>query len=408
MKTIFSLAGAFALLATTSAQDWPEFRGPSGQGHGTGKNLPAEWSQTKNVKWRTPVEGEGWSSPIVIGGKVIITSALSNGGSLNLHALAFDERTGAEIWDRELFRARNSKKHKKNSHASSTPIAQGDRVYVHFGPNGTACLDLSGRVIWKQNELEYPPVHGNGSSPIIVDDKLIFSCDGSKDPFVIALSTKTGDVIWKRPRKSGASRKFSFSTPLLIKVNGQKQVISPGSGVVYALNPDNGKVIWECGYDQGYSVVPRPLYAHGLVYVGTGFNKANLLAIDPTGKGDVTKTHIRWQTSKDVSKSPSFLAVGNEIYIVSDRGEASCLDAKTGDQLWYHRFGGGFSASPTYADGKIYFHNERGKTHVIKPGRSFKLLAESELGEKTFASLAISGNALFQRSDSHLYKIQQR
>jgi len=407
MKTLLSISFAFSLLASGSAQDWPEFRGPSGQGHGLGKNLPAEWSQTKNVKWRTKLKGEGWSSPILVAGKVIITSAVSDGGDLALRALAFDERTGAEIWDRELFRARSSKKHKKNSHASPTPITDGKRVYVHFGPNGTACLDLSGRVIWKQNDLDYPPVHGNGGSPILVDDKLIFSCDGSKNPFIVALSTETGKVIWKRARKSGASRKFSFSTPLLITVKGKKQVISPGSGVVYALNPLNGSIIWECDYDQGYSVVPRPLYAHGLVYVGTGFNKANLLAIDPTGKGDVTDTHVRWKNSRGISKTPSFIVVGDEIYVIADNGVAKCLDARTGAEHWDERVGGGYSSSPTYADGKIYVHSEQGKTVVLKPGKTFKILAESELKEKTFASLAVSGSALYQRSESYLYKIQK-
>lgn len=324
-----------------------------------------------------------------------------------MRALAFDERTGAQIWDRELFRARSSKKHKKNSHASATAIAAGNRVFVHFGPNGTACLDLSGRVIWKQNDLDYPPVHGNGGSPIIVDDKLIFSCDGSKNPFIVALSTETGKVIWKRARKSGASRKFSFCTPLLITVKGQKQVITPGSGVVYALNPKDGKVIWECDYDQGYSVVPRPVYAHGLVYVSSGFNKANLLAIDPTGKGDVTDTHVRWKVSRGISKTPSFIVVGDEIYVIADNGVATCLDAKTGEERWNERIGGGYSASPTYADGKIYVHSEQGKTVVLRPGKTYNVIASSELKEKTFASLAVSGSALYQRSESHLYKIQK-
>lgn len=394
-------------MAACGAGDWPEFRGPGGQGHGQGKNLAAEWSQTKNITWRTKLAGEGWSSPILVDGKLIITSAVPTGGELSLRALAFDEGSGRQIWDTELFTARDSKKHKKNSHASPTPIAEDARVYVHFGPNGTACLDLNGKVIWKQNSFKYPPVHGNGGSPIIVDDKLIFSCDGSKDPFIVALAKKSGKVLWKRARKSGASRKFSFCTPLLINVKGRKQVITPGSGVVYALNPDDGQVIWECDYDQGYSVVPRPVYAHGLVYVGTGFNKANLLAIDPNGQGDVTKTHLRWQVSRGISKTPSFIVVGNEIYVMADNGVATCLDAKSGKEIWNERVGGGYSASPTYADGKIYFHSEQGKTVVIKPGRTYKVLAESDLKEKTFASLAVSGNALYQRSESHLYKIQR-
>lgn len=402
--TISALLGAFTL----QAGDWPEFRGPTGQGHAFAKNLPTKWTQTDNVVWRAKLSGEGWSSPVLVDGKLILTAAVPQGGGLSLRTLAFSEKTGKQLWSREVFTARNDKKHKKNSHASPTPIARGGRVYVHFGPNGTACLDLDGNVQWRQDSFDYPPVHGNGGSPIIVDDKLIFSCDGSKNPFVVALSTKTGKVIWKRARRSGASRKFSFCTPLLIEVKGREQVITPGSGVVYALNPDNGSIIWECDYDQGYSVVPRPVYAHGLVFVGTGFNRAKLLAIDPTGRGDVTDSHVRWQSDRGISKTPSFIVVGREIYVMADNGIATCFDAKTGKEHWNERIGGGYSASPTYADGKIYFHSETGKTVAIKPGAEFKVLGESELQEKTFASLAVSDNALYQRSDKHLYKIQKR
>ena len=407
MKTTLSISALLCAFAL-QAGDWPEFRGPTGQGHAFAKNLPSKWDQSDNVVWRTELNGEGWSSPILVGGKVIITSAVSDGDKLSLRTLAFSEKTGKKLWDKEVFTARNSKKHKKNSHASPTPISKDGRVYVHFGPNGTACLDLQGKVIWKQDSFDYPPVHGNGGSPVIVDDKLIFSCDGAKNPFVAALSTKNGKVIWKRARKSGASRKFSFCTPLLIEVNGKKQVITPGSGVVYALNPDNGSIIWECDYDQGYSVVPRPVYAHGLVFVGTGFNKAKLLAIDPTGTGDVTDSHVRWKSDRGISKTPSFIVVGNEIYVMSDAGIATCFDAKTGKEHWNERIGGGHSASPTYADGKIYFHSETGKTVALKPGTKFQVLGKSELKEKTFASLAVSENAIYQRSDKHLYKIQSR
>ncbi|MGB0580327.1 MAG: PQQ-binding-like beta-propeller repeat protein, partial [Limisphaerales bacterium] len=399
MKSILTLSALLSAFAL-QAGDWPEFRGPTGQGHAFAKNLPAKWGKSENVVWRARVDGEGWSSPILVDGKLILTSAVSVDGGLSLRTVAFGEKDGKQLWSTELFTARNNKKHKKNSHASATPIAKDGRVYVHFGPNGTACLDLKGKVLWKQNSFDYPPVHGNGGSPIVVDDKLIFSCDGSKNPFVVALSTKTGKVIWKRSRRSGASRKFSFCTPLLIEVKGKRQVITPGSGVVYALNPDDGAIIWECDYDQGYSVVPRPVYAHGLVYVGTGFNQAKLLAIDPTGKGDVTDSHIRWRSSRGISKTPSFIVVGNEIYVIADNGIATCLDAKTGQENWNERIGGGYSASPTYADGKIYVHSESGKTVVIKPGKTYKVLGESELGEKTFASLAVSDNSIYQRSDS--------
>lgn len=399
-----------ALLISGSAAvaDWPEFRGPTGQGHAFDTGLPTEWSTTKNVAWRTALKGEGWSSPVVAAGNVILTSAVEENGGLSLRVAAYDEASGRRKWETPVLTGDEAKKHKKNSHASPTPVIDDGRIYVHFGPNGTACLDLNGKLVWKQTSLTYAPVHGNGGSPIIVDNKVIFSCDGAEKPFVVALDKHTGKVLWKRPRQSGASRKFSFCTPLLIEVSGQKQVITPGSGVVYALNPADGKVIWQCDYGQGYSVVPRPVYAHGLVYVGTGFNKARLLAIKPTGKGDVTATHVAWEVDRGISKTPSFIVVGDEIYVFADNGIATCLDARTGKENWNERIGGNYSSSPTYADGKIYIHSEEGKTVVLKPGREFKVLAESELGEKTFASLAVSDGALFLRSEDHLYRIEKR
>jgi outer membrane protein assembly factor BamB len=388
--------------------DWPEFRGPTGQGHATDKGLPVEWSGTRNVTWKTPVAGNGWSSPVVTGGRVIVTSAVSEGEALSLRVGAYSVQTGKPVWEREVLRGTETKKHKKNSDASPTPVVEEGRVYAHFGPNGTVCLDLDGKVIWKQTSLPYPPVHGNGGSPILVGDKLIFSCDGSEKPFVVALDKSSGRVVWKRDRKSGASRKFSFCTPLAIEVAGRTQVITPGSGVVYALDPADGAIIWECDYDQGYSVVPRPVFAHGLVYVGTGFNKARLLAIRPTGKGDVTQTHVAWEVNRGISKTPSFIVVGEEIYVIADNGVATCLDAKTGKEHWNERIGGNYSASPTHADGKIYFHSEEGKTVVLQPGKEFKVLAENELGERTFASLAVSDGALFLRSESNLYRLESR
>lgn len=387
--------------------DWSEFRGPTGQGHAFETALPLGWSTTKNVTWKAPLQGEGWSSPVVIDGKVILTSAIEKGDALSLHVVAYAVKSGKKLWDKGVLQGRENKKHKKNSHASPTPIVEDGKIYAHFGPNGTVCLDLSGKVLWKQTSLPYPPVHGNGGSPIIVDDKLIFSCDGSENPFVVALAKSTGKVLWKRARKSDATRKFSFCTPLLIEVDGVKQVITPGSGVVYALNPDDGSVIWECFYDQGYSVVPRPVFAHGLVFVGTGFNKPRLKAIRPTGRGDVTETHVAWEVDRGISKTPSFVVVGDEIYVVADSGVATCLDAKTGKEHWNERIGGNYSSSPTYADNKIYVHSEEGKTVVLKPGKEFKVLAENELGEKIFASLAISDGALFLRSESNLYRIEE-
>ncbi|MCB1086887.1 MAG: PQQ-like beta-propeller repeat protein, partial [Verrucomicrobiae bacterium] len=287
----------FPLLS--SAEEWTEFRGPGGQGHSASENLPTEWSTSKNVTWQASVPGIGWASPIVVAGKVYLTTAVEQGGGLSLRALSYDAASGKNAWDTEIFALPEAGKiHKKNSHASPTPIFEDGKVYVHFGHHGTACLEAAtGKVVWKQESLTYAPVHGNGGSPILVGDKLIFSCDAKENPFIVALNKATGEVAWKSDRQVETKRPFSFSTPLAIEVNGKTQVISPASGAVIAYDPDNGQEIWRCGYGEGYSVVPRPVYAHGLVYVCSGFNQATLFAIRPDGKGDVTNTHIVWQTS---------------------------------------------------------------------------------------------------------------
>ncbi|MBG89123.1 MAG: serine/threonine protein kinase [Verrucomicrobiales bacterium] len=390
-----------------NAGDWTEFRGPGAQGHSNAKNLPVNWTATKNVAWKASVKS-GWSSPVLYQGKVFLTTADDSLGNLLLGAVALDQKTGKVIWEQVIFDGHERKKHKKNSDASPTIIAEGNRLYAHFGPNGTAALDLKGKIIWKQESLPYPPVHGNGGSPALVDDKLIFTCDAAKKPFIVALNKNTGRVVWRRNRHSDASRKFSFCTPLLIEAAGRKQVICPGSGVVYSLNPDNGEIIWECYYGQGYSVVPRPIYGHGLVYIATGFGDQRVIAIRPTGTGDVTDTHIEWTTRRGAPKTPSLLLIGNELYMFADNGIATCLDAKTGTEIYQERIGGAYSASPVYADGRIYIQDERGKGVVLQPGRTFKVLAENQIGERTLASYAMDDNTIYIRGDENLYKIQAR
>lgn len=409
MKPIPHLLLALSLSTTSVfAEDWTEFRGPGGQGHSTATKLPAEWSTTKNVKWQAPVPGIGWASPVVVGGRVYLTTAEEKGTDLSLRALAYDAATGKTAWDTEIFLIKEiTKIHRKNSHASPTPIVSDGKLYVHFGHDGTACLDAqSGQVVWKQESLRYPPVHGNGGSPILVGDKMVFSCDAAKDPFIVALNTKDGQIAWKTPRGVDTKRPFSFATPLAIEVNGKTQIISPASGAVLAYDPETGKEIWRCGYGEGYSVVPRPVFAHGLVFVCSGFNTATLYAIRPDGTGDVTGTHIAWQTSKTVPKESSLLVVDDLLYFNDDKGVASCLEAKTGAVVWQERLApGGYSASPLYADGKIFFQNEAGIGTVIKPGRTFEKIAENDLGEHGLASYGVADGALFIRTDSRLYRI---
>lgn len=390
------------------AEDWTEFRGPGGQGHSTASGLPTSWSKRENIDWEAEVPGTGWSSPVVVGEHVYLTAAVEKGSKLELRALAFDAKSGAEVWNSLVFEIGDpSKIHNKNSHASPTPIFENGKLFVHFGHDGTACVDTtSGEVVWTQQSLPYSPVHGNGGSPILVGDKLIFSCDAAQDPFIVALDMSSGEVAWKTPRDVEVKRTFSFSTPLAIEIDGKTQVISPASGAVISYDPENGQEIWRFDYDEGYSVVPRPVFANGLLYVCSGFNRATLFAIRPDGEGDVTKTHLAWEYSKAVPKESSPVVVDDLIYFNDDKGVATCLDAKTGEPQWQERLApGGYSASPIYADGHLYFQNGEGVGTVIKPGRDFEKVSENDIGEAGLASYGVADGALFIRTESKLYRV---
>lgn len=409
-----AFASVFTLTLTPAlpSADWTQFRGPDGQGHAGGAKLATEWGPDKNVAWRKEIPGLGWSSPVIVDGKVFLTTAVPQAGGYSLRALCLDAKTGDVAWDKEVFKeaAGSPRPHSKNSHASPTPVVEGGNVYAHFGHLGTACLKAAdGEKVWATQELSYKPVHGNGGSPILVGDLLVFSIDGSDKQVVVALDKKTGKVSWKTPRNyGGKASPFSFSTPLVITVNGQEQLVSAGSGVVTALEPKTGKEVWRVTYGSGYSVVPRPVSANGLVYVCTGYDRAKLLAIKPDGKGDVTKTHVAFTAEKNVPLNPSPLAAGDAIYLVSDNGMVSCLDAKTGAERWGERVGRAYSASPILAGGLIYILDESGTATVFKPGNSYDPVATNKLGEKSLASFGVAGDALFLRTEKALYKIEKK
>jgi outer membrane protein assembly factor BamB len=314
------------------------------------------------------------------------------------------------IWDVEVLRGEASaaqEKHQKNSLASPTPIVSGGRLYVHFGHMGTAALDLAGKVLWRQTDLKYSSLHGNGATPALVADLLVFSADGTTDPQLIALDPATGHVRWKTPRNTPARSKFSFATPLAIEVDGATQIISPASGFMAGYAPKDGREIWRVRYGEGYSVITRPVFAHGLLFVSSSFDKPVLYAVSPAkARGDVTDTHVAWTHPKGAPNTPSTIVVGDEIYFVSDGGFATCLDARTGKIHWSEeRLSMGFSASPVAAEGRIYFLNEAGLGTVLKGGTKFEVLAKNDLKERTLASPAVTDNALFLRSQSHLWRI---
>ncbi|MSU64526.1 MAG: serine/threonine protein kinase [Opitutus sp.] len=401
--------GAIKGGSTTPADEWPEFRGPTGQGQATATDLPVEWSTVKNVVWKQTVPGSGWSSPVVSRGQIFLTSDVTgNGEGHSLRVFCLEAATGRMLWNTEVFGAaefREQQINEKNSEASPTPIIERDRLYVHFGHHGTAGLDRTGKIAWRYRGSDFDTVHGNGGSPILVDDRLVFNADGAEAAHVVALDKKTGELLWKKKRGLDAPQSFSFSTPLLITVNGQPQIISPGSGAVFALDPTDGREIWRVRYGRGYSVVPRPVFGLGLLFIATGFDRADLLAIRPDGKGDVTETHVAWRTTKGAPLTPSVLLVGGDVYAVNDAGVASCWDARTCQLYWQERLEGNFSASPMAANGRIYFQNETGTGIVIKAGREFARLATNELDEATLASYAVAENSIFIRTAENLFRI---
>jgi outer membrane protein assembly factor BamB len=394
----------FAIAASTApaALDWPEFRGPGGQGHAPGTGLPLEWSESRNVVWKVPVPGAGWSSPVVGEGRVWLTTAVGE-RQVSLRALAFDLATGRQVVDSEVFRPGSLHAiNPKNSRASPTPVLDRDRVYVHFGTDGTAALSTTGQVLWTAR-LPYDSQHGAGGSPVVHGDLLVFSGDGYDAAFVVALDTRNGKVRWRTPRREPFSQ--AYTTPLVIRAGGRDQIVSVGAFRAASYDPATGKEIWRVRYGDGFSNVPRPIFAHGLVYLTTGFHQPALMAVRPDGAGDVTRTHVAWTLQRGVPFTPSPLVVGDELYMVNDAGIATCVNANTGAVHWQQRLGGAYSASPIFADGRIYFTSEEGVTTVIAPGTSFRKLATNTLEGGVLASMAVADRSFVVRSDRHLYRI---
>jgi outer membrane protein assembly factor BamB len=392
-----------ALLGGLAAPaEWPQFRGPSGQGQSPASGLPLKWSESENIAWKVALPGQGWSSPVISGGQIWLTAATERGASLR--ALALDQQSGRVLHNVEVFRVTGPPAiHEKNTYASPTPILEPGRVYVHFGTLGTAALNRQGEIIWKNQQLGYAHGHGAGGSPALAGDLLVISCDGTDQQYVVALDKNTGEIRWKTPRRGGA---MAYTTPLVIPRGSGRQVVSPGGNHAASYDLESGRELWSVDYE-GFSGVPRPVFAHGLVYVTTGFYNPILMALRPDGSGDVTRSHLAWQWGRGVPLTPSPLVEGGELYMVSDNGIASCLDAKTGQELWRQRLGGTFSASPVSAEGRIYFLNESGEATVIPAGRTFERLAANRLDGRTLASPALEGRAIYLRTDSHLYRIEQ-
>ena len=402
-----------------AADNWAQFRGPFGDGRSDAKELPVTFGESERVKWKTAIQGKAWSSPVIWGDQVWLTTATETGDALSV--VCIYKQSGAIIREEVLFRvAAPQFCHKFNSYASPTPVIEDGRVYVTFGSPGTACLDTkTGAVLWKRTDFVCNHFRGAGSSPILHGDLLYLNFDGSDFQFVVALDKKTGRTAWKvnrsvdfqdldaagRPSADGDFRK-GFSTPHIISHEGRALLLSSGAKAHYAYEPATGAEIWRLEERAQHSASSRPLVAHGMVYLQTGFSKGQLLAVKLGGAGVLPETQVVWREKKNVPNKPSMIAHEDLIFMVDDVGIASCLEAKTGTMLWRERILGSHSASPIVADGRIYFLSEHGIVSVIAASRTFQKLAENKFSDGFMASPAVSGNALFLRTKGHLYRVE--
>ncbi len=423
---------------TLSAEDWPEFRGPTGDGIATAENIPDKIDENTNLVWKTNLPGRGWSSPVFDGSYIWVTAAeeifpgeeerikileaqgtdakkfkmLQVAKKIELSAIQIDFESGEVLKTLPLITIDNPQTiHALNSFASPTPVLKDGKLYAHFGAFGTFCIDTaSGKVDWERKiELEHGV--GPGSSPVAYADKLILICDGVDRQFVTALETKTGETAWltDRPgmRAAKGDQKKSYNTPVLVESGGNPQIICMGAQWLVSYAPETGEEIWRLDHGAGFSVVPRPVYSrkHKLLYVSTGFGKPVLIAVKVDGKGDITGSDkIAWSESKRIPARPSPLLVGDELYVIADGGITTCFNAATGETYWNDRIDGNYSASPLFADGKIFVASQEGVVTVFKPGTTYSPLSKSEMGESIMASPVAVNEALLIRSEKALYR----
>jgi outer membrane protein assembly factor BamB len=375
--------------------------------------VPTQWSVTSNIRWKTPIPGEGWSSPIVFGDRLFVTTALEGGSSF--HMICLDRPSGKVIWDKELTRQKAGHKQPNNSYATPTPATDGTRIYVPACDGRILAVSMEGNVEWINSDFDYYSEHGLAVSPVLYEDLVIVPFDWSSPPpdtkvgwqvpwdkaVILAVDKNTGKTRWKGNR--GSSR-IAHVTPQIVKVEGRDQLVSGAGNVIQGFDPKTGERLWTVS-SPGEGVVPSVVTGEGLVFTASGFGESRICAVRLGGRGDVTKTHTVWESREDVPKMSSMLYVSSRLYLATETGVAKCFKAATGEVLWRERLGAKFSASPVWADGKIYFLAENGKMTVVEEGPTFKVVAQNELGEKCCASPAISQGNLFIRTDKAVYRI---
>lgn len=424
------LALAGMILGGSRARaDWPTFRGPFGDGHvaapgdSRAVGLPLKWSDTDNVKWKVEIPHLGWSTPAVMGGQVWLTTATEDGH--DFYAICADADSGKILFNERLFRCvepeslYNAAGH--NTYATPSPVIESGRVYIHFGTYGTACLDTKTfKEIWRREDIHCRHYRGPSSTPFLYENLLILTMDGVDFQYLLALDKMTGKDVWKTnrsvewndqndpsPMVREGDRRKAHSTPFLITVKGEPQLLSAGAKAAYAYDPRTGKELWRVRFEEAWSAAPMPLYQDGVVFFITGFGKTELMAVRADGKGDVTDTHILWRTDSFVSRTASPILVDGLLYMVTDDGVVSCIDPKNGERIWKKAIGGKYASSPIFGDGRLYFCSKQGKTTIVEPGREYKELAANELPGGFWASPAVSGKALYLRTKTHLVRVEE-
>ncbi len=410
------LIAAIILLIATSGfgvyaqgNSWVNYRGPDQNGHSSARNIPTEWTNSTHIAWKTPIEGKGWSSPVILGGQIWLTTATPEG--TEFRAICLDEKTGSIVHNIKVFEEKEPQKiHPLNSYASPAPVLELGRVYVHFGTYGTACINTqTGKVIWKRSDIKCDHEVGPGSSPVIYNKLLILTMDGTDVQYLEALNKEDGTSVWKRPRgldfsKLPFDRKKAFSTPVFTKIDGRTLLISAGPQAIMGYVPETGEEVWIVHYE-GFSASAQPVMNDNMIFINTGFGKSSMLGIKLEGKGDQTEKAIVWMNVKSMQARSSPLLINGLLYMINTGGQAKCLDPGTGEVIWTERTGRQTSSSPIYLEGKIYTFDEEGLCTIFTPGRKFNKIAENQLPDGIMASPAVVDGALFVRTKTQLYKI---
>jgi outer membrane protein assembly factor BamB len=407
-----ALSTQYSVLSTPAA-DWPRFRGPNGQGVAADKDLPTTWSERENLAWKVAVPAEGWSSPVVAGGKVYLTGTTD--GGKRCHVLAFDAATGKLLWNKQVFEQEARRKETKNSYASPTPVVGGDTVYAVFGGGGIAAVSTTGEVRWTDTRVNFYSQHGLGASPVVYKNLLVMPFDGSspgpdkkigwqtpwEESFVLALDTKTGQEVWRAKR--GKSR-IAHSTPVVLALGGKDVLVSNAGDVLQGFDPATGERLWSVR-SEGEGLVPSVVVGERTVFATPGWPKPAVRAWRWDAADPTAEPKLLWQRTKDVPMLPTPVLANGLLFTVSEKGFAACLDPKTGEPRWEERLPGSYSASPVAAGGKVYALSEQGEATVFDAAAEFNVVSRNKLPGVFQCTPAVAGGKLFIRSDKHLYCI---